>query len=76
MPKSRAEAGRVEMSLPPWMMRPEVWMSRPAIARKRVVLPQPEGPRMQTNSPLLTVAETSLSATMLSNDLLTPSTRR
>ena len=30
---------------------PEVWMSSPAIARSSVVLPQPEGPRKQTNSP-------------------------
>ena len=32
-------------------MRPDVWMSRPAIARSSVVLPQPDGPRKQTNSP-------------------------
>src|SRR6476620_7293605 len=46
MPKSRCEAGRLEISLPAWKMRPEVWMSRPAIARSSVVLPQPERPEL------------------------------
>ena len=30
---------------------PEVGVSRPAIIRRLVVLPQPEGPSRQTNSP-------------------------
>ncbi len=51
MPKSRWFGGSAEMSRPAWRMRPEVWMSSPAIARSSVVLPQPEGPRKQTNSP-------------------------
>src|SRR5947207_13859697 len=37
--------------------------------RSNVVLPHPEGPRKQTNSPSATVSETSASATTLSNFL-------
>src|SRR5882672_9166015 len=42
---SRAEAGSAVTSSPSSRMRPEVGSSRPAIMRKVVVLPQPEGPR-------------------------------
>ena len=51
MPKSRSEGGKAEMSRPACSIEPRVWISRPAIARSKVVLPQPEGPRKQTNSP-------------------------
>ena len=51
MPKSRWFGGSAEMSRPACRMRPELWMSSPAMARSSVVLPQPEGPRKQTNSP-------------------------
>src|SRR6476659_7592158 len=40
------------MSRPPCQTSPEVCTSRPAMIRSSVVLPQPEGPRKQTNSPL------------------------
>src|SRR6476660_4597325 len=40
------------MSRPPCQTSPEVCTSRPAMMRSSVVLPQPEGPRKQTNSPL------------------------
>ena len=33
---------------------PSDWLSNPAITRRRVVLPHPEGPRIQTNSPSFT----------------------
>ena len=33
------------------MMRPAVGFSKPAIIRSVVVLPQPDGPRNETNSP-------------------------
>ena len=36
---------------PSCSIRPVVWMSSPAIARSSVVLPHPDGPRKQTNSP-------------------------
>ena len=51
MPKSRFDGGRAEMSRPFWWMVPELCGSRPAMARSNVVLPQPDGPRKQTNSP-------------------------
>jgi hypothetical protein len=76
MPKSRFDAGRVEISLPDWKMRPEVWMSSPAMARSKVVLPQPEGPRKQTNSPGKISSETSLSAVKAPNCLTSRSMRR
>src|SRR4028118_2071890 len=38
-------------SRPPIRTRPSLGVSRPAIMRSVVVLPQPEGPRRQTNSP-------------------------
>ena len=38
-------------SSPSSRIRPEVGSSRPAIMRKVVVLPQPEGPSMTKNSP-------------------------
>ena len=51
MPKSRSDGGSAEMSAPACSIVPEVWMSSPAMARSNVVLPQPDGPRKQTNSP-------------------------
>ena len=50
------------MSAPPCSTVPEVWMSSPAIARSKVVLPHPEGPRKHTNSPSRTSSEMSASA--------------
>jgi hypothetical protein len=41
-----------EMSRPACRMRPAVCTSSPAMMRSSVVLPQPDGPRKQTNSPL------------------------
>src|SRR4051812_43755841 len=41
---------------------PDVGLSRPAMMRRRVDLPQPEGPTRQTNSRRLTVSETSRNA--------------
>src|SRR6185436_15348931 len=76
MPKSRCEAGRLEISLPAWKMRPEVWMSRPAIARSSVVLPQPDGPRKQTNSPPMISREMSFSAANAPNCFVRCSMRR
>jgi hypothetical protein len=44
---------------------PEVTGMKPAIMRKVVVLPQPEGPRRATNSPCSTVNEKSRTAATL-----------
>jgi hypothetical protein len=76
MPKSRLLGGRAEMSRPPCSMRPVVWMSRPAMARSSVVLPQPDGPRKQTNSPSAISSEMSSSAVNAPNFLVSPWMRR
>src|SRR5689334_3390993 len=39
------------MSSPPIVIRPALGVSKPAIIRSVVVLPQPDGPRNDTNSP-------------------------
>jgi len=39
------------MSWPPTWTRPESGISKPAIMRKDVVLPQPDGPSSEKNSP-------------------------
>ena len=48
---SRAEARLSVTSSPASRIRPEVGNSSPAIMRKVVVLPQPDGPSRQKNSP-------------------------
>src|SRR5262245_58100256 len=55
-------------------MRPEVGSSNPAIIRKVVVLPQPDGPRMPKTEPLSTVKFPPLPAVMRPKDLTTCST--
>src|SRR5262249_51046630 len=76
MPKSRRLGGKAEMSRPPCSMRPVVWMSRPAMARRSVVLPQPDGPRKQPNSPSAISSEMSPSAVKAPNFLVRPWIRR
>src|SRR3990172_12408982 len=53
--------------------KPAFWGSRPATTRRRVVFPQPLGPRKQTNSPSPTESETLLRATTSPNFLAMPS---
>ncbi len=43
----RADGDRPTTFLPPMRISPAVGFSWPAIMRKMVVLPQPEGPRKQ-----------------------------
>src|SRR5205814_3110323 len=50
------------MSRPPCHTSPEVCTSSPAMIRSSVVLPQPEGPRKQTNSPFAIARSMSCSA--------------
>src|SRR4051812_22982013 len=52
-------------------MLPVVGCSKPAIIRKVVVLPQPLGPKKETNSPPSTVRLKSLTAAVWLNILLT-----
>ncbi len=76
MPKSRSAGGSAEMSHPACSTVPVVWMSRPAMARSRVVFPQPEGPRKHTNSPSKISSEMSFRAANGPNILVRPEMRR
>ena len=49
----RTLAATFAMSLPSIMMTPEEMSSNPAMVRRSVVLPQPDGPRSEKNSPAL-----------------------
>ena len=51
-----------DSSAPFISMRPAVGFMKPAIMRSVVVLPQPEGPSRETNSPGWSVSETSCTA--------------
>src|SRR5258706_16147725 len=51
IPTSRLFGARSVTSTPSILMRPAVGRSKPAIIRRVVVFPQPEGPRNDTNSP-------------------------
>jgi hypothetical protein len=55
--------GTPDMSVPSSMILPAVGCSKPAISRSVVVLPQPEGPSREKNSPLSTVRSMSSTAT-------------
>ena len=52
MPMSRRFGGTSVTSLPSITTRPEVGRSKPATSRSAVVLPQPDGPSSETNSPV------------------------
>ena len=60
---SRCAARRKVTSSPSSRIRPEEGSSSPAIILSVVVLPQPEGPSRQKNSPSPTVKLESLTAT-------------
>ena len=57
-------------SSPPSRIVPEVGSSSPAIMRSVVVLPQPDGPSRQKNSPFSTVKVESFTATKSPKALL------
>src|SRR3989338_7892165 len=72
---SRSLGGTSETSRPPMLRRPESANSSPAMMRSKVVLPQPEGPSKETNSPSATVNDTpSSTALPPANDLRISST--
>src|SRR5882672_9812990 len=72
---SRLDARLKVTSSAPRKMRPEVGNSNPAIMRKVVVLPQPDGPSRQKNSPSRTVKVESCTATKSAKALCRRSTR-
>src|SRR3982750_4010232 len=72
MATSRSAGCRFVTSRPPITISPAVAVSRPAIMRSTVVLPQPLGPRRTRNSPSTISSETSSTATApLAKTLLT-----
>src|SRR5512143_2701491 len=58
----RARGGRFVTTLPPMSTSPRVGSSRPAIIRRSVDFPEPEGPRKTRNSPSRVSRSTSLTA--------------
>src|SRR4051794_40727516 len=72
---SRSLARRMVTSSPPSRIFPPVGSSSPAIMRKVVVLPQPDGPSMTKNSPSSTTKLESWTATKSPNSFLRCSTR-
>src|SRR6478752_752453 len=72
---SRCDARFQVTSSPPRKILPSVGSSRPAIMRSVVVLPQPEGPSRQKNSPSFTVKVESFTATKSAKALCRFSTR-
>src|SRR5882757_20601 len=70
MPMSRRCTGRSVMSLPPTWTRPESGSSKPAIMRSDVVLPQPDGPSSEKNSPAAMSSVTPSTATTLPSKVL------
>ena len=61
------------MSSPSSRMRPASGVSKPAITRSSVVLPQPDGPSSAKNSPSLISSETPSTAVTRAERLVTPS---
>src|SRR6266852_6156273 len=72
----RLWGGRCVMSLASSTIRPRSGNSKPPIMRRRVVLPQPLGPRRLTNSPVPTSRSKSLTAATRSNAFVARSIRR
>ena len=70
MAMSRSIGGTSLTTVSPIRMSPEVMASRPAIMRKVVVLPQPEGPTKTTNSLSRICRSTSFTTWLVSNILL------
>src|ERR1700757_4222872 len=62
MAMRRSRGVRSFTTLPPIKISPEVGCSSPAIMRKSVVFPEPEGPRKTRNSPSRVTRSTSLTA--------------
>src|SRR5262245_38517320 len=60
---SRRLGGSRPIGRPPIRMSPSSTVSKPPIARRVVVLPHPDGPRSEKNSPARTVNDTASTAT-------------
>src|SRR5215471_11049871 len=64
------------MSRPSIVISPAVGFSNPAIMRRVVVLPQPDGPRNETNSPFSTARLKSMTAAVSPKYFWTPVSSR
>src|ERR1700753_2665073 len=71
MPRPRLFGFMCVMSRPSSVMVPWVGSTKPAIICKVVVLPQPDGPSSETNSPFSTDRFTSATACRSPNDFVT-----
>ena len=60
----RRWGGRCVMAFPAMVITPSEAVWKPAISRSNVVLPQPDGPNIVTNSPLRTDKFTSFSTAL------------
>src|SRR5262245_35025795 len=76
MPTLRWFGGTHVMSRPSIVISPAVGFSKPAIIRSVVVLPQPEGPRNDTNSPFSTARLKSMTAAVSPKYFWTPVSSR
>src|SRR5690349_15376746 len=76
MPTLRLFGGLFVMSAPSTTIVPDVGCSKPAIIRSVVVLPQPDGPRNETNSPFSALRLKSSTATDWPKRFWTPSRTR
>src|SRR5580698_785482 len=76
MPMSRFAGGMAVMSTPSTFTVPAAAVSKPATTLSKVVLPEPLGPRIVSNSPEAMSSETPSSATTSPKRLTSPSTRR
>src|SRR5689334_9194558 len=76
MPRPRLAGGILRRSLPSSLIAPLDGSRKPAIICNVVVLPQPDGPRKEMNSPLATVRLNSSTAVVGPNDFPTRSSSR
>src|SRR6218665_3311128 len=76
MPRPRLLGATVARSLPSSKMRPRSTGVKPAIICKVVVLPQPEGPSSETNSPRSTARSSPAMTVTSPKDLPKPSRTR
>jgi hypothetical protein len=76
MPIWRSRGRRLTTSRPSMRIAPWSGVSKPAIMRKVVVLPQPEGPRNDTNSPASTLRLTPRTTWLAPKPFCRPSSSR
>ena len=72
----RRFGGDATIDFPRIRMSPESGAAKPAIMRSRVVLPQPDGPRMEKNEPAGTENDTPSTARRPPNSFVTLTTSR